>query len=134
MNYDEKTISLALALAKALNETMQARAPDEARQAQRDAHALVGRRVLVRDNRAGVYCGTLESADVLEGLAVLTDCRHVYEWKGAAATTGIAARGVADGSKIGPVTERIDLLDVVALMPMTDAAWGTIAASPEWMA
>ncbi len=127
-----KAIALAIKIAQALD-GQNPTATDPADEVQAQAHALVGRRVLVRDNRAGVYCGTLESADVREGLAVLTDCRHVYYWTGAAATTGIAARGVGGGSKIGPVTERIDLLDTVSLMPMTDAAWETISNAPEWM-
>ena len=100
---------------------------------QAQASSLAGRRVLVRDHRAGVYCGTLQSADVVNKVGTVTDARQVYYWEGAAATPGIAARGVGSGSKIGPVVELVELCDVVQIMPMTHEAWATIEDAPVWM-
>lgn len=99
---------------------------------QTTANGLLGRIVLVRDHRAGVYCGVLESTNVREKSAVLTHGRQVYYWTGAAATPGIAARGVGANSKIGPTVESVVLLDVVQMMPMTDDAWATIRDAEEW--
>jgi len=96
------------------------------------AEGLLGRIVLVRDHRAGVYCGGLESTNVREKSAILSNARQAYYWTGAAATPGIAARGVGEHSKIGPTVESVVLLDVVQLMPMTDEAWATIRDAKAW--
>ena len=96
------------------------------------ANGLRGRIVLVRDHRAGVYCGVLSSTNVREKSAILTDARQVYYWTGAAATPGIAARGVGEDSKSGPFVESVVLLDVGQLMPMTREAWATIRDAEEW--
>jgi len=125
MNIDPQTLSLAIQIATA----MQSQSTTEA---QASAHPLIGRKVLIRDHRAGVYCGTLTEIDVHAGTATLSDARQIWYWRGAAACTGIAARGIVEGSKVCPSVESVTCLDVVQAMPMTDEAWECVRDYAEW--
>lgn len=92
------------------------------------ALALVGERVVIRDNMAGVYMGVLV---YLEGKSwALTDCRQAHGWTGAAATPGLAVRG-PKGGRIGPV-HTIAGEDLVSVMPCTDEAIKAWAEMAEW--
>jgi len=125
---NEKTLALAIRIAAALQDgDAPALTPAPAK------HHLIGKRVLVRDHKAGVYCGVLTAMDVEAGTAELRDARQVWYWTGAAATPGIAARGVGEGSKIGPKVEAVVCCDVVQVMPMTSQAWESVMGAPEWM-
>lgn len=90
--------------------------------------SLVGRRVVVRDHMAGVYCGTLAWVD---GAAwALTEARQAHYWTGAAATPGLAVRGPT-GGRIGPACD-IAGESLVSIMPCTDAAAAAWDAQQEW--
>ena len=93
-------------------------------------HPLAGNIVLVRDNRAGIHVGTLESAS---GTAcVLTDARKVWYWVGAASCHGIAAHGVKSGSKVCPTVARVESFDAVEIVAMTDKAAKCVLGFTEW--
>lgn len=95
------------------------------------AHRLIGQNVVVRDHRAGVYWGRLVALDLPSGTWELASARQAWEWTGAAATPGLAARG-PKGGKIGPVRDAIgcDLVSVIPTTAAADVAW---SAQPEWM-
>lgn len=127
---NQEHIAMAIQIAQALGSGGAA----EARPAQAQAlgHPLVGRHVVVRDDKAGVYAGTLATIDVAGGTAELSSARQIWYWTGAAATPGIAAHGVGPGSKIGPVVESIVCCDVVSVVPMTTKAQACVMDYEEW--
>jgi hypothetical protein len=95
---------------------------------------LIGQTVLIRDDLAGVYVGTLDAIDVAAQTAVLTGARQVWSWEGAAATPGIAARGLAHaGSRVGPVTEVVALGKVCAAILCTPEGAASVMGAPVWM-
>jgi len=94
---------------------------------------LVGQTVLIRDNMAGVYVGTLAAIDVTAGSAVLTDSRQIWSWQGAAATPGIAARGIQHaGSRVGPVTDVAAFSAVCAAILCTEEGAASVLSAPVW--
>lgn len=123
MNIDPSTLSLAIRIATAMQSHDTPTPPTD---------PLIGRKVLVRDHRAGVFCGELTQIDVQAGTATLTSARQIWYWTGAAATTGIAARGIGEDSKVCPTVEAVYCRDVVQVMPMTNAAWECVSSYPEW--
>ena len=94
---------------------------------------MIGKRVIVRDNRAGVHFGTLVSFDGPSKCARLTDARKVWYWQGAASCHGLAARGLRhDGSKVCPVVATVDLLDVVEVVECSEEGAASRWGAPEW--
>ena len=94
---------------------------------------LVGRTVLIRDNMAGVYVGKLAAIDVAADTAVLLDARQVWNWEGAAATPGIAARGIRhSGSRVGPVTGMITFGAVCAAILCSTEGAESVMSAPVW--
>ncbi len=94
---------------------------------------LVGQTVLIRDNMAGVYVGTLAAIDVAAGTAVLTDARQIWSWQGAAATPGIAARGIKhEGSRVGPMTDVTSFGAVCAAILCTAEGASSVLSAPVW--
>jgi hypothetical protein len=94
---------------------------------------LVGRTVLIRDNMAGVYVGKLAAIDVAAHTAVLLDARQIWSWQGAAATPGIAARGIQHhGSRVGPMTGVTTLGSVCAAILCTEEGAASVLSAPVW--
>lgn len=54
--------------------------------------SLIGKKVIVRADKAGVFYGTLSRKEGSE--VQLTDCRKLYYWSGANAIEQIAEEGV----------------------------------------
>jgi hypothetical protein len=92
----------------------------------------VGRYVLVRGDRSGVFCGIIVSE---HGQTVeLTDCRHIWYWSGAANVAEMALRGVskpADCKFIAPVA-RLRVLDAIEIVDCTPDAERSLRDVPEW--
>lgn len=61
---------------------------------------LIGKRVLIRADRAGVFYGTLADVEPLGDKYVveLHDCRRIWYWSGAASLTQMAIEGVKNPS------------------------------------
>ena len=92
----------------------------------------IGRHVIVRGDRSGVFYGRLmsENGQTVE----LADCRHVWYWSGAANTAEIALRGVSspnDCKIVAPVS-RIRILDAIEVIDCTQEAVTSMDAVPEW--
>ena len=118
---DNETIATALRIAECLS------APDHNVEAE-----IVGRYVVVRGDRSGVFCGTIVSED--EQTVELTDCRHIWYWSGAANVAEMALRGVskpADCKFIAPV-QRLRVLDAIEVVDCTDTAEESLRAVSEW--
>ena len=93
---------------------------------------MYGKYVIVRGDRSGVFAGTLESIEGQQ--VVLTDCRRLWYWAGAASISQIAKNGVKSPSscKFTVTVGQIAILDAIEVIPTTAAAEANIKAVPEW--
>ena len=91
-----------------------------------------GKYVIVRGDRSGVFAGTLESREGQE--VVLTNCRRLWYWNGAASISQIARDGVKQASscKFTVTVDRIMILDAIEIIPTTAEAKANIKAVREW--
>lgn len=91
-----------------------------------------GKYVIVRGDRSGVFAGTLESYEGRE--VVLTNCRRLWYWDGAASISQIAKEGVksSNACKFTVTVDRIVILDAIEIIPTTAEAEAIIKAVREW--
>lgn len=91
-----------------------------------------GKYVIVRGDRSGVFAGTLESQEGRE--VVLTNCRRLRYWSGAASLHQVARDGVTrpHNCKFTVTVDNIKILDAIEVIPTTAAAEASIKAVPEW--
>ena len=93
---------------------------------------MIGKYVVVRGDRSGVFAGRLESQD--GRTVVLSNCRRLWYWAGAASISQIAMSGVkSPGScKFTVTVDSIAILDAIEIIPTTAEAEASIKAVPEW--
>ena len=91
-----------------------------------------GKYVIIRGDRSGAFAGTLESQD--DRNVVLTGCRRLWYWSGAASLHQVARDGVKRprDCKFTVTVERIAILDAIEIIPTTEQAEASIKAVPEW--
>lgn len=93
---------------------------------------FIGKKVIIRADRAGVFFGTLAEK---EGTEVrLTSCRRLWYWNGAASLSQLAAEGVKDqkNCKFCVTVEEIVVTGVIEIIPCTQEAVENIEAVPVW--
>ncbi len=90
--------------------------------------------VIVRTYSAGVFAGTLESRKGQE--VVLTNARRLWYWSGAASLSQLAVVGTSNPSscKFPIAVPRVELLQAVEILDLTEAARKSIESVPEWKA
>lgn len=94
---------------------------------------MLGKVVLVRDNRAGIHVGTLEELDPASKTAVLSNARKIWYWKGAASCHGIAVKGLDHaGSKVCPEVDTVITTDVVEVVLCTKEGAASVKGAPVW--
>ena len=95
-------------------------------------NSFIGKSVLVRADRAGVFVGNLKSKDGSE--VVLTDARRLWYWSGAASISQIAIDGVSDPvtCKFPESVSEILIMGVIEILPMTDKAIRSINGVAAW--
>jgi hypothetical protein len=93
--------------------------------------ATKARYVVVRDNKAGVYAGTLLKSKT-PGVTVLKNVRHIWQWTDRLSVSDIASRGVGNGSKVATMAPRIELREVVSVSDCTAAAKASIESIVPW--
>ena len=94
----------------------------------------IGKYVIVRGDRSGVFAGTLAAKDGQE--VTLTDCRRIWYWDGAASISQLAVDGTSKPTKCkfpAPVAE-IVILDAIEIIPCTENAQASIKAVRKWKA
>ena len=98
--------------------------------------SAVGKYCVIRGDRSGVFCGTVMSVDPATNTVWLTEARHVWTWWGAANTAEMAAWGLAqpDMCKIVEPVGKIEIWDVIEVIPCTYAAEASLRAVPIWSA
>lgn len=88
--------------------------------------------VLVRTYSAGVFAGYLESRTGQE--VVLTNARRIWYWDGAASLSQLAREGTSKPEKCKfpcPVG-RVELLQAIEIIDVTETAKKSIQEVPEW--
>ena len=93
---------------------------------------MIGKYVIVRGNRSGVFSGTL--AGMERGFTWLTDCRRLWYWDGAASDFQIATDGTKkpDNCQFTVTVSEIILTDVIEIIPATETAEKRIKEIKEW--
>ncbi len=90
--------------------------------------------VIVRGVHSGVFFGTLQSRQGQE--VCLSECRRIWEWKGAASISQLAMEGVKcpEESKIAMAVGSMMILDVVEILLCTEQAIDNLMRVKEWKA
>ena len=93
---------------------------------------MIGKYVIVRGDRSGVFAGRLKAEECRK--VVLTECRRLWYWNGAASISQIAKEGVNRQSscKFTVTVDEIAILDAIEIIPITADAEASIKAVPEW--
>lgn len=93
---------------------------------------MIGKYVIVRGDRSGVFAGTLVSQEGQR--VVLKDCRRLWYWSGAASISQIATEGVKNprSCKFTVTVDEIAILDAIEIIPTTAAAEVNIKGVPVW--
>ncbi len=91
-----------------------------------------GEHVLIRSRDAGVFVGVLVERTGAE--VTLADARRIWYWAGAATLSELAVKGTSKPTecKFPASVPTITVLGVCEVIPVTDAAWQSIAAVHVW--
>ena len=95
---------------------------------------MIGKFVIVRAEKAGVFAGTLLSR---KGSEVELSCaRRLWYWDGAASLSQLAVDGVAKPKtcKFPVAVPEITILQVIEIIPCSDTARASIEGVPVWAA
>lgn len=93
---------------------------------------MIGKYVIVRGDRSGVFAGTLAEQDGQK--VVLTGVRRLWRWYGATECLQLATEGVKKPKecRFTLTAETITLLDAIEIIPATAEAEANIKAVPVW--
>lgn len=93
---------------------------------------LIGKKIIARIDRAGVFHGTLAAKDA--ETTTMTDVRRIYYWKGPISVTDMSVTGVKAGSKITLPAKRVEFETgkVVELIECTNEASRAIESIEPW--
>lgn len=97
-----------------------------------DMKNLIGKKVIIRGDRSGVFYGTLTSKDGRE--VELHDCRRLWFWSGAASLHQLANEGVKKPleCKFTITIPSIVIVDVIEIIPCSEEAIKIIEGVPVW--
>lgn len=92
----------------------------------------IGRKVIIRADRAGVFYGTLSAKEGTE--VELKDCRRIWYWSGAASISELASSGVTAprDCKFSVTVSSIIITGVIEIIPCTNTAIDSIKTVPVW--
>ena len=93
---------------------------------------MIGKYVIVRGDRSGVFAGRLESQEGQK--VVLRQVRRLWRWYGATECLQIATEGVKrpKDCRFTLTADSITLLDAIEIIPTTAEAEANIKAVPVW--
>ena len=93
---------------------------------------MIGKKVIARGDRSGVFYGTLAEQKGQE--VRLTNVRNLWRWSGARCLMDMAQDGVNDprNCKFSVVLSEIVMTDCIQILPVTEKATSIIEAVPEW--
>ena len=90
--------------------------------------------VIVRTYSAGVFAGELEQKNGKE--VTLINARRLWYWKGAASLSQLAMEGTSNPNecKFPCEVNRVELLEVIEILDVTEKAKENIKSVPIWKA
>ena len=93
---------------------------------------MIGKYVIVRGDRSGVFAGVLESQE--DRKVVLSGVRRLWRWYGATECLQLATEGVKKPKdcRFTLTAESITILDAIEIIPTTQEAEANIKAVPVW--
>lgn len=93
---------------------------------------MIGKKVIIRADRAGVFFGTLKKKNGSE--VTLTNCRRLWYWHGAASISQLAVEGTkrANDCKFTVTVPVITILGVIEIIPCTEEAVKSIEGVEVW--
>lgn len=93
---------------------------------------FVGKKVIVRGDRSGVFFGTLVRKEGQE--VELSKCRRLWYWDGAASISQLALSGTTEprNCKFTVTVDNIVILDAIEIIICTPEAIASIEAVEEW--
>lgn len=93
---------------------------------------MIGKYVIVRADRAGVFAGVLKEKNGNE--VILTDCRRIWYWKGAASISQLAIDGTSKPKEcqFPEAVREICVIGVIEIIPTTEKAEKSIREVPIW--
>lgn len=88
--------------------------------------------VIVRTYSAGVFAGYIESKNGQE--VVLKNARRIWYWSGAASLSQLAMEGTSDpeNCKFPCEVDRVELLQAIEILDVTEDAMNSIRGVPIW--
>ena len=97
---------------------------------------LIGKKVIIRSDRAGVFFGTLkEKRETLAGVeVVLENSRRLWYWEGAASLSQLAVEGTKKPSSclFTVVVTEHNVMQVIEIIPCSDRAVESIESVKVW--
>lgn len=93
---------------------------------------FIGKKVIVRGDRSGVFFGTLAAKEGRE--VKLENCRRLWYWDGAASISQLATDGTTNpiGCKFTVTVGEIIITDTIEIILCTDKAVKSIEDVSEW--
>lgn len=93
---------------------------------------MIGKYVIIRADRAGVFAGILAEKDGSE--VVLSECRRLWQWDGGASISQLALSGPSkpQNCKFTVTVDKICILGVIEIIPCTELAERTIKEVAVW--
>ncbi len=88
--------------------------------------------VIVRADRAGVFFGELDSRNGSE--VVMSNCRKVHYWDGAASVEQLSVDGTArpDSCRLTVKVDNATILGVIQVLPCTEKSIKSLNSVKEW--
>lgn len=93
---------------------------------------MIGKKVIIRADRAGVFFGTLREKNGAE--VTLENARRLWYWDGAASISQLAMTGTTapDSCKFTMVVPEIIIMGVIEIIPCTVEAIQSIEGVSVW--
>lgn len=93
---------------------------------------FIGKKVIVRGDRSGIFFGTLAAKYGQE--VKLEQCRRLWYWDGAASISQLAVDGTTNPSacKFTVTVDEIEILDAIEIIPCTGKSIKSIEGVGVW--
>lgn len=94
----------------------------------------IGKKCVIRTNRAGVFFATLAEYDDQTRTATLKDCRRLWYWSGAASLSQLAVEGVKnpEACKFTIIVPEMQVMEVIEIIPASEVAIKNIERVVTW--
>ena len=95
---------------------------------------FIGKKCIIRTNRAGVFYGTIAEYDNVNREVTIKDCRRLWYWSGAASLSQLATEGVKRPSdcKFTVVVPEMVVMEVIEIIPCNNDAIKIIEGVRVW--